>query len=267
VLFYRTDIAKKAGMTDPPKTWDELKAMARAMKEKGGAKYGIGLSTNNWQEYLPFIWQNGGEVVSADRKTALLTEPRAREAIEFFADFYRAYRMSPPQQTARWTWDDDGLVMNDRLSIAMTYVVLTSATRVYPRFGLTALPKGRQRASALGVTATLSIANQARDAAGAASVLIALADRVTRYVPPAARRQSAAELQALFPTLTPNGAQTILDSLEVSRALVLDDQQRTRRLHATLYDALRAPIQSGTRPVAGIVEDANRRVQELLDQR
>ena len=41
LLYYRTDIAKKAGITAPPKTWDELKAMARAMKEKGGAKYGI----------------------------------------------------------------------------------------------------------------------------------------------------------------------------------------------------------------------------------
>jgi multiple sugar transport system substrate-binding protein len=51
LLYYRTDIAKKAGVTEAPKTWDELKETARKMQEQGGAKYGINLSTNNWQEF------------------------------------------------------------------------------------------------------------------------------------------------------------------------------------------------------------------------
>jgi hypothetical protein len=38
VLYYRTDIAEKAGITKAPTTWDELKAMAKAMKDKGGAE-------------------------------------------------------------------------------------------------------------------------------------------------------------------------------------------------------------------------------------
>ena len=40
LLYYRTDIAEKAGITSPPATWDDLKAMAKAMKEKGGADVG-----------------------------------------------------------------------------------------------------------------------------------------------------------------------------------------------------------------------------------
>ena len=65
LLYYRTDIAEKAGITAPPATWDELKAMAKAMKEKGGAEWGISLGTKNWQEYLPFLWSNGGDVIDA----------------------------------------------------------------------------------------------------------------------------------------------------------------------------------------------------------
>ena len=38
LLYYRKDIADKAGITEPPKTWDELKEMATALKEKGGAQ-------------------------------------------------------------------------------------------------------------------------------------------------------------------------------------------------------------------------------------
>jgi len=86
VLYYRTDIAKKAGVTEPPETWDDLKAMAKAMKEKGGAKYGISLSPANWQELLPFVWQNGGEVVT-DGEFSFDT-PEVVEAIEFYKSFF-----------------------------------------------------------------------------------------------------------------------------------------------------------------------------------
>src|SRR3954453_20817817 len=55
LLYYRTDITEKAGITKPPTTWDELKAMAKAMKDKGGAKWGISLGTKNYQELAPFI--------------------------------------------------------------------------------------------------------------------------------------------------------------------------------------------------------------------
>jgi multiple sugar transport system substrate-binding protein len=87
VLYYRTDIAEKAGITKPPATWDELKTMATAMKEKGGAKYGISLSPNNWQELLPFIWQNGGEVVTNGEFS--LDTPEVVEAIEFYQSFFK----------------------------------------------------------------------------------------------------------------------------------------------------------------------------------
>lgn len=62
VMFYRTDLAKKAGWDEAPATWDELKQFARDLKEKAGARYGINLSPANWQELMPFIWQTGTEV-------------------------------------------------------------------------------------------------------------------------------------------------------------------------------------------------------------
>jgi multiple sugar transport system substrate-binding protein len=87
VLYYRTDIAEKAGITEPPATWDDLKAMAKAMQEKGGAKYGISLSPNNWQELLPFVWQNGGDVLTGDEFS--FDTPQVKEAIEFYQSFFK----------------------------------------------------------------------------------------------------------------------------------------------------------------------------------
>jgi multiple sugar transport system substrate-binding protein len=88
LLYYRTDIAKKAGITAPPATWDDLAAMAKAMQTKGDAKWGIALGTKNWQEYLPFLWSNGGAVMDAQGKFQL-NSPQAVEALTFYNSFFK----------------------------------------------------------------------------------------------------------------------------------------------------------------------------------
>jgi multiple sugar transport system substrate-binding protein len=87
LLYYRKDIADKAGISEPPTDWDELKAMAKALKEQGGAKYGIALSPNNWQEFLPFVWQNGGDVANEDGEWTL-DSPEVVEALEYYKSFF-----------------------------------------------------------------------------------------------------------------------------------------------------------------------------------
>ena len=88
LLYYRTDIAEKAGITKAPESWDELKTMAEAMQKQGGAKYGISLSPANWQELLPFMWQNGGEVLSEGGEFTF-DSPENVEALEFYQSFFK----------------------------------------------------------------------------------------------------------------------------------------------------------------------------------
>jgi multiple sugar transport system substrate-binding protein len=61
--------------------------MAKAMKEKGGAKWGISLGTKNWQEYFPFLWSDGGDVVDATGNPTL-NSPQAVEALTFYESFF-----------------------------------------------------------------------------------------------------------------------------------------------------------------------------------
>jgi len=88
LLYYRKDIAEKAGITAPPATWDDLKAAAKAMKEKGGAANGISLGTKNWQEYAPFLWSNGGDITDGQGKFTL-NSPQAVEALTFYQSFFK----------------------------------------------------------------------------------------------------------------------------------------------------------------------------------
>ncbi len=89
LLYYRTDIATKAGITKAPATWDELNAMAKALQSKGEAKWGISLGTKNWQEYLPFLWSNGGAIKDAQGKFTL-NSPQAVEALTEYNSFFKA---------------------------------------------------------------------------------------------------------------------------------------------------------------------------------
>lgn len=96
LLYYRTDIAEAAGITEPPSTWDELFTMAQAMKEEGGAENGISLTvgTGSWQNYLPFVWSNGGDVTAEDGSFSL-DSPEAVEALEYYDSFFEAGLVSP----------------------------------------------------------------------------------------------------------------------------------------------------------------------------
>src|SRR5262249_17782461 len=72
------------------RNWDEFKAMAKAMKEKGGAKNGIFLQpgqTGSWQTMLPFAWQAGARL--ADDKGAItLDNPQMVEALRYYQSFF-----------------------------------------------------------------------------------------------------------------------------------------------------------------------------------
>ena len=95
VLYYRSDLAEAAGISEAPATWDDLKAMATAMKEEGGAEWGISLGTKNWQEYVPFLWSNGGDIMN-DSGEFTLNSPEAVEALTFYDSFFEE-ELSPKQ--------------------------------------------------------------------------------------------------------------------------------------------------------------------------
>jgi multiple sugar transport system substrate-binding protein len=89
VIYYRKDLAAKAGFTTAPKTWDELKAMTQAMQTKAGAKWGINLQpgkTGSWQSVMPFAWSNGASI--SDDKGYTFNTPEMTEALKYYQSFF-----------------------------------------------------------------------------------------------------------------------------------------------------------------------------------
>ena len=91
VVFYRKDLAAKAGITTLPTDWAGLKAMAKAMQTKAGAKWGIDLQPGgqgSWQSVLPFAWSNGANVTTADNKKFTFDTPETTEAVKYWQSYF-----------------------------------------------------------------------------------------------------------------------------------------------------------------------------------
>ncbi|MFF5296289.1 sugar ABC transporter substrate-binding protein [Paractinoplanes globisporus] len=100
-IYYRTDLAAKAGFPDGPKTWDDLTAMTKAMQTKAGAKWGINLQppnkTGSWQSLLPFAWSNGADIAAGGKYT--FDTPEMTEALQYYQSFF-TQKVAPPSLPA-----------------------------------------------------------------------------------------------------------------------------------------------------------------------
>lgn len=91
LVYYRTDLAEKAGITTPPTDWAGLKDMAKAMQDKAGAKYGIGLQaggTGSWQTVMPFAWSAGADLTKDGGKAYNFDSPEVLKAAEYYQSFF-----------------------------------------------------------------------------------------------------------------------------------------------------------------------------------
>ncbi len=103
MLYYNKDLFKAAGLDPekPPTTWDEFTSMAGKLTvDKNGdgkpEQYAIALADHETVPmYQPFLWNNGGGVVSPDAKTSILAEPASLQALDFWIRQVREQKVSP----------------------------------------------------------------------------------------------------------------------------------------------------------------------------
>lgn len=91
VVYYRSDLAEKAGITKAPETWDDFKALAAGLQDKAGAKFGVQLPTggaDSYQATLPFQWSNGAKLMNDDGTKWTLDTPEAAEALKYYSSFF-----------------------------------------------------------------------------------------------------------------------------------------------------------------------------------
>ncbi|MEE9316265.1 MAG: extracellular solute-binding protein [bacterium] len=89
VIFYRKDLLKEAGFDHPPRTWEELERIGKALvKDRDGDgkidQYGMALPVKDWNILSMFIWENGGNILTPDNSKSDVESEATREAFEFY---------------------------------------------------------------------------------------------------------------------------------------------------------------------------------------
>jgi multiple sugar transport system substrate-binding protein len=89
LLYSRSDLLEKAGYSEPPKTWDELKEMAIKTSKDTGTKYGFLFQGSNYEggvcNALEYIRTHGGDVLSdVTSGEVIIDSPEATAGLETY---------------------------------------------------------------------------------------------------------------------------------------------------------------------------------------
>ncbi|PLR77044.1 ABC transporter substrate-binding protein [Bacillus sp. V3-13] len=86
VLYYRKDLLEEAGYSEAPKTWDELRAAAKKLSERGDNKYGISIDAKEQSLAFMFARQNGSQLIDGNKP--LFNEAPFVESVEYLNGFF-----------------------------------------------------------------------------------------------------------------------------------------------------------------------------------
>jgi multiple sugar transport system substrate-binding protein len=106
-LFYNKALMARARLdsTRPPETWEEFSRAAAAVQRLGRGVHGCGVPAGGRsviaKTLLPFLWGNGGRVLSRDLRRAVLDSARNVEALEFYLGLRAVGTMGPQEALER----------------------------------------------------------------------------------------------------------------------------------------------------------------------
>lgn len=84
LLFYRRDLFARAGILEPPTSWDAWLDAMRRVKANGGAQYGIFLPLSEWNPLVILGLQEGSALLSSGGLRGQFAQEPFREAFDFY---------------------------------------------------------------------------------------------------------------------------------------------------------------------------------------
>jgi multiple sugar transport system substrate-binding protein len=144
-LYYNKKMFDKAGIPYPDDTWDwaKLVEVGKKLTLKGSngkvSQWGFYTETTDMENYWgSLIWQNGGEILSADHKQSLVGSDQAVGALQFFQDIiYKDKIMAIPVADA-----GDGFEQGLAAMEANGSWLVATHLAAGIDFGIAPLPKG-----------------------------------------------------------------------------------------------------------------------------
>jgi multiple sugar transport system substrate-binding protein len=156
-MYYNKDLLAKAGIQNPPATWDELVADAKKIKALGSDTYGFALQgkeieTDAYWYYS--LWTHGGELIE-DGKSGV-GSPQAIAALQLYRDMIDQ-GLTEPDPTGYNRQDIERLFKQGRIGMILTGPWLRGQIKTEApnlNYGIAEIPAGTRKAT-YGVTDSL----------------------------------------------------------------------------------------------------------------
>lgn len=105
-MLYNKTLFAKAGISNPPTTWNEFVTDAEKITNPSQGVYGTAIDPldpyDPWHTYWLLTQQMGQQFISSNLKTAEVDTPKVQQAVEFYFDWYTKYHIVPPSSLT-WT--------------------------------------------------------------------------------------------------------------------------------------------------------------------
>jgi multiple sugar transport system substrate-binding protein len=148
-LFYNKTMFDAASIPYPDATWDwdKLVSVAKQLTlDKNGDKkvdqWGLYTETTDMENaWASFVWQAGGDVLTADGKKSALDKPESAAGIQFLSDLIWKYKVVPDPALFAETGDafEQGVAA---MEINGSWLVPTHEAAPGVKLGIAPLPKG-----------------------------------------------------------------------------------------------------------------------------
>jgi len=143
-LFYNKDMFKAAGINEPPKTWEELRNVAKKLT-KDGVK-GLVLSSD-LARFDAFINQNGGSVYKDGKVT--LNLPENAQALDFYVSLITKDKVADTPQNMGEGWNGDAFAAKKAAMAIEGGWMIPFLKEKAPdlNYGIAELPAGKQKST------------------------------------------------------------------------------------------------------------------------
>lgn len=155
-LYYNKALFREAGLDTetPPTTWEEFAEMGQQLTvdkdgdgvpDQWGIEFTLLANRGTVYYWLAFLWQNDGELFSADFTESKFNEQPGVEALQFWVDLVHTYEvlpLAPPE---------DGFA-NSLVAMKFASTASLASYRGYlgDELGMAFMPQGKQYATGVG---------------------------------------------------------------------------------------------------------------------
>ena len=139
VIFYNRGLLKAKGVALPPTKWGDASWTPAAFLEAAkkltfgsGSNQTWGFVGNTWWVYMhPWVWGNGGSIVSPDNKKVTLDDPKTLEMLQWYDDLGKVHQVIPNAAELKDMGGDSKGFQTGRIAMYVNNTSYTITLRQY----------------------------------------------------------------------------------------------------------------------------------------